>query len=507
MHARFVPTKHRFRYPLFYVGFPLTQKGSVGNGSFLSIKPSISEIQQAKENGYKIKEWKTAFTVDPSKYLNPSLPFDEKLASILVRHNLNPSDYPHAYLITTPSFLGFCFNPVSYYYLYDRSYTLSAVILEVNNTFGEKHVYFLNATADTNIRPRRGYTFAGTMEKVFHISCFNHRSGSYLVQVKDPLENPKNPQVDMHLTVITAEGVKSMVARAFSVSDSFDILSGGSFRGWKIAAQWGWVNIAALVRTFWEAYKLHKKKTVVYVRPEPLEGSRKREATRSEREMQQLWLAYLKARVMAYPRALEVKVGLPEADPKKTPKEVVFRNGKKVAAGQEMKMLSLRVLNPRFFLRFFANQEVNQTLWLDCTLCSEEHRPVVMEEGTIRELRRLLEGPTTTSPASWTWKAIAKLRSWKTRKEVEASRHLTKTSVPKVHEDEHVNGMDAFYLSGTNACPKARKMYQWKVLYAVVTDVVGFGDAKNVEVYKEILKAGGVTLVASGVVALGWWLL
>lgn len=104
-HGRFSPTKHSFKYPLLYVGFPVTLKGTVGGGSLFSVKPSLAEINKAKaiagedygsaggnDGSSGPKEWRTLFTVDPAKYLNPELPFDEKLQDVLSSHvsSLNP---------------------------------------------------------------------------------------------------------------------------------------------------------------------------------------------------------------------------------------------------------------------------------------------------------------------------------------------------------------------------------------------------------------------------------
>jgi len=416
---------------------------------------------------------------------------------------LDPLYYPYAYLVTTPSFLGYSFNPVSYYYLYSAAQELKLVVLEVNNTFGEKHVYVLNADSPTNPLPRKGYAFAGTMEKVFHISSFNHRSGSYVIQVRDPLQNTNDMRVDVHMTVFTKEGTKSMVARAFSNSKSFDMLSGSSWQGWWIALTWGWNNFLALPETFFEAWKLYRKKTVVHTRPEPLEGSRRRAATRAEREMQTLFLAYLKARVLTYGSGLEVKVTLPESDPQKTPPQVVFSNGGS-SEEEDMQKVHLRVLNPRFFLRFFANQDPVQTLWLDYTTSKPELRPVVIEGGSIKLLRRILSpnSKKCTRTRSWTWRIITTLRAWKTEREIAAAASRTTTSTPRVHPSEYLNNLDEFYLNGNLACPKAHSMYKWKVLHAVLTDVIGFGDAGNLELYTGILKVGGtIGTVVSMIVA------
>lgn len=409
---------------------------------------------------------------------------------------MDPSLYPLAYLVTTPAFLGYSFNPVSYYYLYSAAEELKLVVLEVNNTFGEKHIYVLNADSPNNPPPRKGYTFAGTMEKVFHISSFNHRSGSYVIQVRDPLQDAEDMKVDVHMAVFDKEGKKSMVARAYSNSKSFDILGGSSWLGWWLSLTWGWNNFLALPETFFEAWRLYRKKTAFYRRPEPRKKSWGRAPTRAEREMQTLFLAYLRARVSVYGSELEFKVTLPECDPQKTPQHVVFSTGgrDREASGVAAEKVHLKVLNPRFFLRFFANQDPAQTLWLDYTSTQQEFRPVVFEHGSIKLLRRILsptrkQCPASTKRQSWTWYAIAALRAWKTEREIIAACPPTDTA-PRVHCPHHLTGLDEFYLNGRSACPKAHGIYKWKVLHAVLTDLVGFGDAGNLELCSRILRVG-----------------
>lgn len=409
--------------------------------------------------------------------------------------------YPLAYLVTTPAFLGYSFNPVSYYYLYSAAEELKLVVLEVNNTFGEKHVYVLNADSPKNPPPRQGYSFAGTMEKMFHISSFNHRSGSYVIQVRDPLKNAEDMKVDVHMAVFDKEGKKTMVARAYSNSKSFDILDGSSWLGWWIALTWGWNNFLALPETFFEAWRLYRKKTAFYRRPEPMEKkSWARIPTRAEREMQTLFLAYLRARVSAYGSGLEVKVTLPECDPQRTPRHVVFSNGGEGSDVGAEKM-HLKVLNPRFFLRFFANQNPEQTLWLDYTSTQQEFRMVVLEHGSIKLLRRILSParklcPTSTKWQSWTWYAIAALRAWKTEREIIATCPPTDTA-PRVHCPHRLTSLDEFYLNGRSACPKARGIYKWKVLHAVLADLIGFGDASNLELYSGIFRIGAPAIMAA----------
>jgi cyclopropane-fatty-acyl-phospholipid synthase len=89
-------------------------------------------------------------------------------------------------LVTMPRVLGHVFNPVSFYYCYDGADRLTCCVAEVNNTFGEGHVYVLDtATASTRPpdseiagpRPREELSFR--VPKEFHVSPFNDMAGDY----------------------------------------------------------------------------------------------------------------------------------------------------------------------------------------------------------------------------------------------------------------------------------------------------------------------------------------
>ena len=68
------------------------------------------------------------------------------------------------HLITMPRWFGYAFNPVNFYFCYCHSHHLGGggggdlvgVLLEVHNTFGETHLYWLDASIQSE---RRGYVF------------------------------------------------------------------------------------------------------------------------------------------------------------------------------------------------------------------------------------------------------------------------------------------------------------------------------------------------------------
>ena len=78
-------------------------------------------------------------------------------------------------LVTLPRVLGYVFNPVSFWFCHDRDRQLRAVLCEVNNTFGETHLYIC-------VRPDHApITATDTLhgEKFFHVSPFLPREGAY----------------------------------------------------------------------------------------------------------------------------------------------------------------------------------------------------------------------------------------------------------------------------------------------------------------------------------------
>ncbi len=77
-------------------------------------------------------------------------------------------------LLTQPRFLGYWFNPVSFWMLIEND-ALIAVIAEVNNTFGQRHSYLL---AQPDFAPINAESVL-TARKVFHVSPFQDVAGKY----------------------------------------------------------------------------------------------------------------------------------------------------------------------------------------------------------------------------------------------------------------------------------------------------------------------------------------
>ena len=147
MHKRLFPKENAFKYSVYYLALPLPAQNI--KGTFLSFDP--------KDAGFRDGSDPETF----AKKVLSTYGFDSKINNIV--------------LITMPRVFGYIFNPVSFYFSFDKYKKLLAVIAEVHNTFGEQHTYFC-ANADHSSIDETQLLEA---QKVFHVSPFLPRDGSY----------------------------------------------------------------------------------------------------------------------------------------------------------------------------------------------------------------------------------------------------------------------------------------------------------------------------------------
>ena len=81
-------------------------------------------------------------------------------------------------MVTNLRVVGYAFNPASFFLCRDPAGELRAVIVEVHNTHGERHLYSLRSTTD-------GTGFVDSMDKAFYVSPFIEMTGRYTVRVRD----------------------------------------------------------------------------------------------------------------------------------------------------------------------------------------------------------------------------------------------------------------------------------------------------------------------------------
>ena len=149
-HRRFTPFNHFFKYPLFMAYIDLNTVNSFLKKSwFWNVnQKALVEFHREDYHG------------DPKKDLSESVRDTVyKTIGLEVKGPIR--------LLTHLRYFGYCFNPVSFYYCFDKEDSkLEAILAEVTNTpWKERHAYVLsNQDNDRKIR--------SNFKKQLHVSPF-----------------------------------------------------------------------------------------------------------------------------------------------------------------------------------------------------------------------------------------------------------------------------------------------------------------------------------------------
>ncbi|ATY63339.1 Cyclopropane-fatty-acyl-phospholipid synthase [Cordyceps militaris] len=359
-HTRFFPEKHSFAYSYLTVGVPVGLRARNVNGILAVDAPPSAR------GSWWARLASPLYEVDAARHLARGPDgggLRAKLDRFLASQSVDPGDYPHAFLVTAPVFLGYSFNPVSFWYLYSPAKVLSAMILEVNNTFDERRPYLVFRDFDqeakhiqstdptsTNTTPSK---IAASFEKDFHVSPFNSRKGSYSLLAKDPL-GPGMAAfrgLDVTITLQSSKGHPKLVARLVNQHDAVDVAAMTALRKLRFVCRYFWIGFATFPRIVKEAAALFfRRRLHVWFRPEPRAQSLGRHATSTERRLEAVFRAYLRHRVEQAPEALRVRYvasGITPADAA----EHVFASSTAPAMSSACDV-ELRVLTPVFYARF-----------------------------------------------------------------------------------------------------------------------------------------------------------
>lgn len=157
-HRRHHPAVHSFRYPLFFFCFDLAELAALDREipffGYNRIRPfSIHDRDYLDGNSDPLPAKVMCRLADE--------PFASRIAKVL--------------LVTSARYFNYIFNPVSFYYVLSERDELLCILAEVNNTFGEKHLYVLKGVNGAN----QGYPARFRAQKCFHVSPFNNLEGEY----------------------------------------------------------------------------------------------------------------------------------------------------------------------------------------------------------------------------------------------------------------------------------------------------------------------------------------
>ena len=354
-HTRLFPAKHAFSYSYLYVGIPIGWRGDIGTIPAADRRSAYSQCPEGQG------AW---FSVEAEDYLQRGGHADGlrgKLYDYLAAQGVQQEKYPRALLVTAPRFLGFSFNPVSFWYLYTKANMLGAMVLEVNNTFDERRMYFMESQ-EVCPHPSEDQPtpFRHTWTKDFHVSPFNSRDGSYSLTVVDPLARfgARNARVDSNIILKSEDGRVQLVARIFSTEPALDAKRMTNWQTANFVLRWWWVGFMTNPRILREAWKLWRKNLQVHFRPEIMESSIGRQETVEERELEPYVSQYLKHLVERSTFALQLTY-ISAAGPARGKPEIV--KSPSASSPYDFRVdIEIKVLTPAFYSQFFRFQDIRE---------------------------------------------------------------------------------------------------------------------------------------------------
>ena len=161
------------------------------------------------------------------------------------------------WLQTYPRVLGYVFKPVSFWFCERADGSLAAVVVEVNNTFGERHCYLLAGE-------QLAYGRDLQARKVFHVSPFSHVSGSYRFRFM----RSRSPDGERCIARIDHEDAEGALLQT-SLSGRLTPLTLASVR----AAFFGvpLMSFGVVARIHWQALRVWAKRVPYVKKPAPPE--------------------------------------------------------------------------------------------------------------------------------------------------------------------------------------------------------------------------------------------
>ena len=147
IHRRFKPKNHYFKYSVFSLLIDLDDLNEIDDKIKLFSYNKFNIISffdkdHGDRDGTALKKW-----------------VNKKLENI----GINNKEIKIK-LFCYPRILGYVFNPLSVFFIYDKFDKIISIFYEVKNTFGEQHTYIFKVEDNETLR--------NSCQKKFHVSPF-----------------------------------------------------------------------------------------------------------------------------------------------------------------------------------------------------------------------------------------------------------------------------------------------------------------------------------------------
>ncbi|QKJ67424.1 DUF1365 domain-containing protein [Deefgea piscis] len=234
MHQRLRPAQNRFVYPVFCLRLNLARLGDIN------------------VSGFGLNRWRPVaiYTQDYGPKDGSNL--EQWMRNVLLQYGIEANG--EIWLHTFPRVFGFVFNPVSFWYCYDRDGGLRAVLAEVNNTFGETHQYLIAANDDQCIEADTRLECI----KMMHVSPFCEVQGHYQFGFRDTAQTAW-----VGIDYFDTDGLLIKTA----VGGKREALNRQTL--WRALLAQPLLTLGVFARIHWQAFHLWRKRVPFFSKPAP----------------------------------------------------------------------------------------------------------------------------------------------------------------------------------------------------------------------------------------------
>ena len=228
MHERLSPQRHGFGYRLYMHRLALDEL------SELSVRLRMLGINR----------WRPSAFFEADHLPGSQGTLRQRVAARLREHGVT-APLGAIELVTHCRVFGYVFNPVSFFFCYDEHEVLAAVVVEVNNTFGESHTYVLTPDGEPM-----------AAKKVFHVSPFMTLDGTYRFAF-DVSPGHVDVRIDLYRLGIPVFVSRLSLARRPLTDRSL---------AWALV-RYPLVTFGVIARIHWQALRLWWKGATYYPKP------------------------------------------------------------------------------------------------------------------------------------------------------------------------------------------------------------------------------------------------
>ena len=237
-HTRLRPKEHRFSYATFFLLLPLRALARDADTGALAVNRRGAISFHDADHG----DGRPAASGGALAWLD----------TLLRAQGIDDAD-GEVWLHCYPRVLGYTFKPVSFWYCERADGSLRAIVVEVNNTFGERHCYLLD-------EPAWGKELRA--EKVFHVSPFCDVCGGYRFRF---LFNQKDGVLRTVARIDHDDAAGALIET--SVSGALEPATRAALR----RALWHYpvMTLAIIARIHWQALRLWTQRVGFRSKPMP----------------------------------------------------------------------------------------------------------------------------------------------------------------------------------------------------------------------------------------------